>query len=506
VKLKENRILDYVLIFSPFVIFAFCVLFRNFTLFERFCQKNYDLGIYMEVMRESGKGIINPWLQGRQIYQIADHWTPIMSLMGQLTRWFQGVNVALIGEICFYFLAWGTLFWLFLQKKMSASYLALASAIMFLNRDQFEAAYFPVHESTWAALPLMLLGLEIFKFDFKKEDFNREVRVFCILLFLCLFSEQFGFVAFGWGLGLLALRKRTGWFYLLFGFLMSWALIMGRAIVFGPTFPYFQQRILIPPAELIAKYFPIDSDMIKTMVLHFLFFVPAVFLGFRKVGTHPLARKRFVLLLGAFGPLLLGRVMAGNFHLQYSVALTTFWVLLFVLTAKVDQKLNPKWVLGVLIFCVLFSNNKLRKPFATAFAHTGMECVHGTVDKSGIEKRQERLRQAFEKISAEPNSKVLSIGNLIPNFLNDFKNLQILQMGGYAIISTKKVDWVITERGIFGDRHFITTEKIEEMIELVKSQPGVEVLVDDKDLFLAKGPIQVEGFNDKFYQSNPMPY
>lgn len=507
--MKELNNKHYIILgLAAALLFCVAAMSRNYYLYEIFCQKNYDFGIFVEAIRENAKGEINPWLNTRQIYQFSDHWTVIMSLISPLAKIFPVHHVALWGEM-FALLGVGfALIYLVRKERVSAAWAALLMGFFYLNRDTFEAVYFPIHESTMAAFPLMLLGLLILSWDTESSNsLGLKISLLATALFLCLFSEQFSFAVLGLSIGLFFFtRDKTfalGLFIL--GLALSWWMSFGRAEVFTPVFPYYQQRILISFESFLNKYVLNFVDA-KSFILHFVGMAPLLYVLWKNRATVRTRIRPIMLVLGLFGPLILGRIIAANFNLQYIVVIVIFWVVLFFV-ALPRPNIPQKTVIIGLLFFLIWSNNKFRKPFQTIVSHEALECARGKVTSDMMADRQERIKKALALLSDQTQGKpfrILANGNFLPNLLVRFPQAEVFQLGSYRILSTDIFEWILIETEPFGESHYITPANAIRVQELLKAK-SLEIVYEHAGLMLVKGPIQRSWFEDLYYD-HPQPY
>lgn len=507
--MKELNNKHYIILgLAAALLFCIAAMSRNYYLYEIFCQKNYDFGIFVEAIRENAKGEINPWLNTRQIYQFSDHWTVIMSLISPLAKIFPVHHVALWGEM-FALLGVGfALIYLVRKERVSAAWAALLMGFFYLNRDTFEAVYFPIHESTMAAFPLMLLGLLILSWDTESSNsLGLKISLLATSLFLCLFSEQFSFAVLGLSIGLFFFTRdkvfALGLFILGLG--LSWWMSFGRAEVFTPVFPYYQQRILISFESFLNKYVLNFVDA-KSFILHFVGMAPLLYVLWKNRATVRTRIRPIMLVLGLFGPLILGRIIAANFNLQYIVVIVVFWIVLF-LVALPRPKIPQKAVLLGMLFFLVWSNNKFRKPFQTIYLHRELDCARGQLTAEALQVRQKRIEKALNILTESVGTqtfRLLANANLLPNLLVRFPLAETYQLGSYRILSTEEFDWALIESGQFGEGHYISPENVL-IVQKILREKRLEVVFEETGLMLVKGPIAKQWL-EAYYHDHPQSY
>lgn len=493
-------------------LFCIAAMSRNYYLFEIFCQKNYDFGIFVEVIRENAKGEINPWLNTRQIYQFSDHWTVIMSLISPFAKIFSAHHVALWGEMLCYFLSGIVLIVLALRKRVDPGWMGLLLVFLFLNRDLYETAYFPIHESAMAIFPLMWFGALISRWRIDQpNNLLLKAELIFLSLLLCLFSEQFGFAIFGLALALLIFTREKVFslLYLLISLALIWWLSVGRAEVFTPIFPYYQQRILVSFSGILSRY-EFSFSEIKTFILHFVGMSPLIYVLWKNRSTASKNVKPLILATGLFGPLILGRVIAANFNHQYIVPIIVYWIVIcFVLVPF--PKITKKVFIISSLFFLIWSNNKIRKPFQTILLHKELDCARGEISGETLSRRQKRIETALlilENHVGQNNFNILANANFLPNLLIRFPRAEVFQLGSYRILSVTSFDWALIEAEPFGESHYVSPANVLAVQKKLKDE-NLEVVYESDGLMLVRGPIKKEWFEDLYvdhpehYISNP---
>lgn len=485
-------------------LFAFCICWRNYYLYSIFCQKYYDLGIFLEIVRENSKGIINPWLYGRQVHHLSDHWTPIFILLGWLSKFFGLLNTVLLSEMLSLLLCATPIFWMMYKNLIDVPKGVFLIVMFYLNRDLFEAGYFPVHESTMAALPIMLLGATLSTWNFEHTKWTKQNGfVFALLLVLTFYSEQFAFSTISLGLGFffLAKQRRFGALVFTLGVLFLWWCSFGRELFFTPIYTHYQKKIILSYADFEYAYKP-GWDLAKTIVLHFFELAPAFYLLWRhrsKLQTPQI--WRWALILSFFAPLIAGRLITAGWGLHYSVVVTCLWSLTF-LTLIPNFVVTNKMTWFLLVFLFVFGNNKLRKPFQTVFFNNELSCIDGSITRADLHARTQRLRSAFELLRSKdlpPNSLILTNANLLPNLIVEFPYYKGMQLGAFKILSERKADIVLFERGRSGQSFAASADNNERVIERLKKLSNMKILIDEPDLFLAIGPMELTPDFDSYY-------
>ncbi|WP_253817386.1 DUF2079 domain-containing protein, partial [Myxococcus xanthus] len=149
------------------------------------CFPNFDLGIYSQAMARLSLTEPNPWISARQVFIFNDHFDPILWVAHPLARIIPPMWAALVVEALFVLLTVAPLLWLHLKGLLSRNALVLLAALLLLSPSMVEAVKFPVHPTTWSALPWVLTG---FAFHLRRQGL---LLASLVLLFAC--KEEFAF-------------------------------------------------------------------------------------------------------------------------------------------------------------------------------------------------------------------------------------------------------------------------------------------------------------------------
>ena len=148
-------------------------------------QDTYDFGIYYKAMLEIASGNLNPWIGFRGDKIVNDHVDPIIHILAPFLNFTQSKALALylIESI---FIIFSIFFVSFKQLKKSSTINFLISiCLIIFSRGLFSALDYPVHPTTWSALPIAFLIYSMIQ--------RKPKEVFLYALVLCLFKESYPF-------------------------------------------------------------------------------------------------------------------------------------------------------------------------------------------------------------------------------------------------------------------------------------------------------------------------
>ncbi|MGE3973981.1 MAG: hypothetical protein AB7F59_05590 [Bdellovibrionales bacterium] len=503
------------------LIFIGAVGAYNFHLYSHFCQHTYDLGIFLEAFKKLSFADWNPYISTRQITILQDHWEPILVLLSPLARFFSLPGFGFGVEIAFFILAGLSLYLSARDQSSQKRDLAICLAILFLlHRETFEAVFYPIHPSTWAVFPLMLAGLFIPTLmpnqlgkhvSLQKEPFYTQfVRLLAIVILLNLFNEQYSLAALGLVLGafLFLPRRLPTLLVLPFSLAFVWWAFQGRSSIVGQMF-HHTDRLKLNPLLLLQSY-NWDLPQFKTLLLFFLGFAPLIFFLIKSIPHWNRNHLRhFGVWLGLFSPLILGRLLSGSFGLHYNVILVVAAIVLFFLLIDVKEWPKKSIASWIFAFAILMSLGKWGKVYATVIQDKMPNCMR--IDTSSgnhftnVSNRQKKLNHIYDLISLESGpTKVLALGNLVPTLLS-IPHAEVFHLGAFQITNSESFDWLVVERGVYGNHNGVPPEKLEALIKNLKFRPELQIISDDATLFVVKGSLPKSLFRGFFYDQRYNP-
>lgn len=487
--------------------FVVLVLWRNIWMYQNFCQPTFDIGIFVDFVQRIAHGDLNPYSTVRQIAQYVDHFTPVLLMVGAFGQLIPQPYLLFIVEVAFIAFVAGVLWYAKVKGITSSAATVFAIGLAFLNRDMFETGFFPVHPAVWAMPFLISMALFAQKdLVLRGHDISASSLRWMILLWLLISAtdEQYSFVGLGLGLALIITEKVSvrSLVVLVAGATMVWVAHAGRRLMAGELMPYYEQRIPTDLNAWIAKY-SWTADSFKTGFQHILVLLPLIFVIRKPVFRYLLTHWKYVVVLGGiFGPLILGRILTGNFGFHYNIVMIAFFicVVCFLLDPERAAKLQFKrmtFSVIVILFMAVLSVGKWKRPLTAQVWGDGLNCKRREVVMSDFRARTESLNTNVERLKtiSSVGENWIALSNLTTNLMAELPGRNIFCLCGFEIRNAEFMDGMITERGRFGEFVGFQSELNEKAIAAVRAVPGIEILEDSEDLFVAKGRIPVELFN-----------
>jgi hypothetical protein len=146
--------------------------------------------------------------------------------------------------------------WLLRKRQDIAAPITVGFVYFFLNREIYEAMFFPLHTSTFALLPVMTLGAWILARDWKLPFTNKEILFFAFMGFLLSCYKQ-NITAMPLGLALALLfskeHRKPAFFLTVFLAVVALATMKWRAFLIGPIAGHLG-RVHFSLSDVIALY------------------------------------------------------------------------------------------------------------------------------------------------------------------------------------------------------------------------------------------------------------
>jgi hypothetical protein len=455
----------------PFVVWAVLVVVPTWLQSAHGCFSHFDLGIYTQALARLSFDDPNPWLSARQIRIFNDHFDPILWLGKPLVPVLSPLWAALVTEALMVLLATVPLLWLHAKGWMDRASTALLCALLLLSPMAVDALTFPVHPTTWSMLPFVLLGLA---FHFRK---NGLLVVSLLLLFAC--KEEFPYVGVMLALALWLRGDRK----LAVGvavLTVAWlAVVVFVRPLMGPVEDY-QERLRrglqagLGPF-LRERFSPRQLSRVGTLLLLLL---PVGLWAWRE-RLKP-DWKWLLVLLPMFGIRFLGMSWRGHYGAPVIAAIVVALVPLMLARRRM-----PLWVVGVTSVLLITSN----QPNILQMGSTLLSPTTYPPMCPGIPARLAAVERAVDIVAAHPEGRVLMGGNLVtPLAARD----EVYAIGGRQSDLNLVYDWVFFEKPPLGNIQPVPLEYVGMHIARWRTQPGVEILIDDDHVFLARGRF-VEG-------------
>ncbi|NVJ23895.1 MULTISPECIES: DUF2079 domain-containing protein [Myxococcus] len=430
------------------------------------CFPHFDLGIYTQALARMSLADPNPWLSARQVYIFNDHFDPILWVARPLVAVLPPMWAVLVVEALFVLLTVAPLVWLNARGLLSRAATVLLAALLLLSPSAVEALRFPIHPTTWSALPLVLTGLA---FHLRRKGL---LLVSLILLLAC--KEEFAFGGLMLTVALLLRGERR----LAVGVgalsLVWLAGVYGlRPWLMGPTEDY-GVRLKLGLDEGLLHYLslrlaPVHLSRIGTL---FVLLLPLSVWAWRERLRPDWAW--LMVLLPMLGIRFLG--MAWRFH--YGVSLMAAALMGFVPILRARRP--PAWVLVCTGLILLISNEpnfrKLTLTLVSSRTYPG-QCPGAPDRLASISRGVDVLAQHSEGMAL-----------LGSNFVSLLAGRnEIYAVGGPQPDDGRVYEWVLVEKPPHGDVWPLTAERVKELIDEWRADAGTHIIIDDANVFMARG-------------------
>lgn len=431
----------------------------------RACFAYYDLGIYTQGLARLSWAEPNPWLSGLQRHLFNDHFDPVVWLARPLTLVLAPPWAALVAEALFVLLSAAPLAWLVRRGALTPRAGWLLAALLLLNPATLQALAYPVHPTTWAMLPMALLGAALVLGE------RRVALGALVLLFAC--KEEFPFVGVVLAAGLLARGERRfalqvgaftlAWLVLVFVLRPLW---LGPSVSYGSTlleglgggaWTYLRARLAAP-----------GFGRVGTLAL---VLAPVLVWGWRAGGRPD------PLLWALLVPGLLIRFLGMKWLHHYGAPLMAGAVLALVPLVRVRRV--PGWLVALsLLLLVTSGGERFARSAWRTLAPPGAFPAHCPADPA----REASVRTALARLGALPPAPALLGGELIAFVA---ARPEVSSVGGPRPATVFR--YVLVQKPPYGDPYPLTPARVGELVERWRATPGAEVLLEDRYVFLARG-------------------
>ncbi|NTX40046.1 DUF2079 domain-containing protein [Myxococcus sp. CA033] len=430
------------------------------------CFSHFDLGIYTQALARMSLAEPNPWLTGRQVYIFNDHFDPILWVVRPLVEVLPPMWASLVGEALFVLLAVAPLLWLQARGLLSRAATGLMAAFLLLTPSAVEALKFPIHPTTWSALPWVMTGVA---FHLRR---NGWLLVSLVLLFMC--KEEFAFVGimltvalwlrgerrFAVGVGVLSLLWLAG----VYG-LRPW--LLGPSEDYGVRLRQGMEGGFLH--YLTLRLAPVHLSRVGTLLLLLL---PLGVWAWRERLKPDWAW--LLVLLPMLGIRFLG--MAWRFH--YGVPLMAAALMGFLPVLRARKP--PAWVLVSTGLVLLFSNEVNLRQFTRTLVSSRTyprQCPGDPERLASISRGVDVLTQNRAGLAL--------LGSNFVALLADRDD--IYAVGGPQPADGRVYEWVLVEKPPHGDVFPLSSERIQELIDVWRTDAGTQIVIDDANVFLARG-------------------
>ena len=451
---------------TPFLLWAVLVVLPVWLQAAHLCFAHYDLGIYTQALARLSLDDPNPWLSARQVRIFNDHFDPVLWLARPLVGVLSPMWAALVAEALLVLLATAPLLWLHLRGTLDRASTALLCALLLLSPSAVDAVMFPVHPTTWSMLPLVLLGVA---FHFRKHAL---LLASLVLLFAC--KEEFPFAGLMLAVALWLRGDRRlavgvvalslAWLGFVYGVRPRWM---------GPSLDY-SGRLTQGLDEGLIRYVAmrLAPRHISRLGTFLLLFIPVAIWAWRER-----LRPQWSWLLVVL-PLLGIRFLGMAWRHQYGAPLIA--VAVVALLPLVLARRPPAWVLALTSVLLITTNESNLRPLVRTLASPS---THPPICP-GDAGRLASVRRAVDVLSTRPEGKALLGGNLVTPLVS---RDEVYAVGGPHPQGGYVFDWVLVEKPPRGDIYPVAIQDMEALLARWRAQEGIEVLIDDPHVFLARG-------------------
>ncbi|WP_181790913.1 DUF2079 domain-containing protein [Myxococcus llanfairpwllgwyngyllgogerychwyrndrobwllllantysiliogogogochensis] len=430
------------------------------------CFAHFDLGIYTQALARMSLTEPNPWLSARQVYIFNDHFDPILWVVRPLVAVLPPMWASLVGEALLVLLAVAPLLWLQARGLLSRAATGLLAAFLLLAPSAVEALKFPIHPTTWSALPWVMTGVA---FHLRR---NGWLLVSLVLLFTC--KEEFAFVGimltvalwlrgerrFAVGVGVLSLLWLAG----VYG-LRPW--LLGPSEDYGVRLRQGMEGGLLH--YLALRLAPVHLSRMGTLVLLLL---PLGVWAWRERLKPDWAW--LLVLLPMLGIRFLG--MAWRFH--YAVPLLAAALMGFLPVLRARKP--PAWVLVSTGLVLLFSNELNLRQFTRTLVSSRTyprQCP-------GDPERLASIARGVDVLARHREGLAL-LGSNFVSLLADRDD--IYAVGGPQPDDGRVYEWVLVEKPPHGEVWPLSYDRMRELIDAWRAEGGTQIVIDDANVFLARG-------------------
>ena len=434
------------------------------------CLHALDFGIYQQaIMDLAFTSSWNPLNSVRGIPIFADHFDPILFLAALIQKFLGSYPwVPLIVEFGFYY-SGGIVAFLLTRQKPFAMRLML-TALWFFCSGMAVAFRYPIHPTTWSALPLLLLANEL--------KANRFVRILLLLNILCLFKEYYPicFVSFGVYL-LLRIRLKHSLIVLANGCLWIWVDFVLRPRLLPDFHGHgnaLLSELLVHPGTMLLNSF-LKYDWLGSVIALF-----PLLLALPLYWRHEKNKEWWWSFTAFMTPVFGIQFLFGNIGFQYGAPISAFFLSILIVSRSewcFSKDLLTIWVRRIMLVSAIWLTGDYLLSVGNVFIPKENHC------RFSVEKWNEFGNMAI-RIKDEPKeSRILATGGLVPVLM--MPDRQIYQYGIWSKIQ-ESYDLIAIGRNNTSDLYPFGADYFEKVILFCKPM-AKEVLLDTPNLFLARG-------------------
>ncbi|MBU6154714.1 MAG: hypothetical protein KGP28_10470 [Bdellovibrionales bacterium] len=439
------------------------------------CLHALDFGIYQQAILDLAfTSSWNPMNTVRGIPIFADHFDPILIFAAWVQKLLGPAPWGpLLIEFGFYYLGGITAF--ILTQGSPFGFRLMTTALWFFCTGMAVAFRYPVHPTTWAALPLLLLARAI------KMD-----RFFMILIWLnvlCLFKEYYPICFISYGIYLLfRFRQKKAFLVIINGGLWIWVDFILRPRLLpefhGHGNELLHELLAHPGAKLISSFFSFEWKASALALAPFFLVFPSLWRSEKN--------KEWWWALAAFMVPVFGiQFLFGNVRFQYGAPISAFFLSILTLSdstwyESLDRiTVWPKRFLAIILLWL-----------AGDYVNCLIESLTPKKDRCRFDagKWTEFERMANIVKSDPMDSRILASGGVVPVVMATGR--KIYQFGIWSKVQ-EKYELIAIGRNGASDLYPYGAEFFEKVISSCRPL-AEEVIIDSKYVFFARGKFTEE--------------
>ncbi len=433
------------------------------------CTSYFDLGIYSDALNRINWHDLNPFIPGRNIRILNDHFDPILIPFSFFTRLINAPTLGILIEFIALIACWFPLRELREAGKINDRTALFCYAFILLNHSTIDAVQSPFHPTTWAVLPMVGLFSHFILGNFKKTVF------WMIVLFCC--REEFPLIGPPMAAVMAFDTKRRKKSVLILTISMAWIsfVFYVRPKLFDGYFENYGRTLLKGfienPSTAFSHNFSLPSIR---------FFLERTLPLLLVIDYTQLKRNRLIIFGFLFitAPILLVRF--ASFHWGFHYGTAAVISILFALITTIGTKIpNWRWALSIVFLLGTFISEPIK-----VFTSNHPRCSNSASRLSEIEKAQKWIANSGK-------AKILLENNLASTqFFKSPIEQKIYMLCSPSGISIPSYDVVLVEKPEFGDAWPCGFQHLEKLINQWKTNPNIKVLTDNEYIFLAEGIIK----------------
>lgn len=454
-----------IILFVLFLVWLAVILYSNFKGIIYNCFHATDFSIYQQAIYEIADGAgLNPYLTIRNIKIFNDHFDPVL-LFAVPFVWL--TNYSPLSLILFEFL-WFFAIFIFIYKKIEEREKLLPLLIIPLFTKGFLSGLeFPIHPSTWAMFPSILLGWFIIK--------ENKKGIILTSLTLLFFKESFAFGVIGLSFYYFLTKEwKTG--ITLFGIAVLNIIFVFklRPLLMGEVYSYSGWVLRDLPFGIFTKL-----DYKAFFKVFYPFFIP-IFLIFKSLFKNRKWVTPELAILFYTAPLFMILVLTNKIHFQYGAQIVGPLLALIFFSAQRRYWVENKktFIFTVLLF-IASGIGSHTKVFKNVFVSKNKQCIQSPAKISSTKE--------VKNIVLKTKGNILSTGGVAPNLLEP--GMKLHQAGMYSKFQDN-FSLLVLEKPGTGNHYPYSKEIIQKTIEtcslddiifndewfLVIQNPGVSCL------------------------------